>query len=207
MGGCRPGENPFRTSRIEALAYRDPDDPDSGTFLETLLERWNHVRRRGALVGPKGHGKTTLLEQLEGRLEERGWEIRRLRLRVETPTPVRDSRRRLAEGLHDRAVISVDGLELLRPWTWWRLRRSWRSVGGLLATTHRRGRLPTLHNHLTTPALLRSLVCELLDDEDFRRVDERLDDLFARHDGNVRECLRDLYDRFAAHDGCRRADT
>lgn len=197
----RPGDNPFRSSRIEALAYRDPDAPDADDFAGDLLRRWHDLGRRGVLVGPKGHGKTTLLEQLERRLESEdhaeGQEVRRLRLHVDSPTPDAETRRRLSENLHDGIVISIDGLELLSPWTWWRLRRDWREAGGILATAHRPGRLPTLHEHRTTPALLRSLVRELLGDEDFERVQGRLDELFERQGGNVRECLRELYDRFA----------
>ena len=197
----RPSDNPFRSSRIEALAFRDPDAPDADDFSGDLLHRWDSLGRRGVLVGPKGNGKTTLLEQLERRLEADGTEIRRLRLRVDSPIPDAETRRRLAEDLHRGVVLSVDGLELLRPWTWWRLRRDWRRAGGVLATAHRPGRLPTLHRHRTTPALLRSLVRELLDDKDFDddigRVEDGLDELFERHGGNVRECLRELYDRFA----------
>ena len=164
-----------------------------------LLRRWDSLGRRGVLVGPKGHGKTTLLEELERRLESDGFEIRRLRLRVDSPTPDAETRRRLGTALHDGAVISIDGLELLRLWTWRRLRRAWRPAGGLLATAHRPGRLPTLHEHRTTPALLRSLVRELLaEDKDLHTVEGGLDELFGRHGGNVRECLRELYDRFAS---------
>lgn len=149
-------------------------------------------------MGPKGHGKTTLLEQLERRLEAEGSEIRRLRLRIESPTPDRETLRWLTRDLDDRVVVSIDGLELFGPWTWWRLRRAWRCAGGILATSHRLGRLPTLHQHRTTPQLLRELVRELLDDEDYRRVEGGLDELFARHGGNVRECLRELYDVFGS---------
>lgn len=183
------------------MRYRSPDDPESADPIGGLLERWEGLGRRGALVGPKGHGKTTLLEQMERRLEEAGLEIRRLRLRVESPTPDAETRRRLRRKLQDGVVISIDGLELLRPWIWWRLRREWRHAGGLLATTHRPGRLPALQEHRTTPKLLRSLVRELLEDESYASIESGLDDLFVRHHGNVRECLRELYDRFASISG------
>jgi hypothetical protein len=207
-----PKNNPFRTSRIEALPFRDPSSPQDARFVEGLLERWNSLDRRGVLVGPKGHGKTTLLEELEFQLEARGFELRRARLRIESPTPDPATRRHLGDGLHDGVVISIDGLDLLRPLTWWRLRRGWRAAGGILATSHRPGRLPTLYEHRSTPELLRQLVRELLDDTDHRLVEPslvesslvepslvepRLEELFARHQGNVRECFRELYDEFA----------
>ncbi|MDA8017558.1 MAG: hypothetical protein MPN21_08930 [Thermoanaerobaculia bacterium] len=198
MNSLRPSENPFRTSRVESLRYADPDEPTSCDIEDRLLERWVRLGRRAALVGPKGHGKTTLLEQLEHRLEGKGYEIRRLRFRTEDASLPSTGRRRMATGLHGGVVISIDGLELLGPWAWWRLRRAWTRVGGLLATVHRRGRLPVLHVHKTTPELLRSLVHQLLDDEaTFRRIDRGLGQLFERHEGNIRKCLHELYDQFA----------
>jgi hypothetical protein len=63
----------------------------------------------------------------------------------------------------------------------------------LVVTTHREGRLPTLWRCATTPELLRNLVRELdvgLDEADARA-------LHARHHGNVRDALRELYDQAA----------
>jgi DNA polymerase III delta prime subunit len=82
----------------------------------------------------------------------------------------------------------VDGAEQLTRLQWFRLRLR---RGGLVVTTHRRGMLPELHECRTSPALLReiasSLGVELTEDE--------CSALHRRHAGNIRESLRELYDR------------
>jgi len=81
------------------------------------------------------------------------------------------------------------------PLEWRRLRRGARPAGILVITTHREGRLPTLHSCATSVDLIAELAAELV-------APGRLDsvcfaDLFWRHQGNVRTALRALYDRFA----------
>ena len=85
----------------------------------------------------------------------------------------------------------LDGAEQPGVLSWRLFRWHARRAGGLLITTHRAGRLPTLHRCATTPALLRELVAALgenIDDAEAAR-------LHARHGGNLREALRELYDR------------
>jgi hypothetical protein len=177
-------DNPFRSERIEALAFRDPD-----TDLPALLAHFRQLGHRGVLVGPHGSGKTTLRETLERHLEAAGWIPHRLVLAT-------DRRARAAEvtvlcaDLTPRHLLCLDGLDLLGPWLWWRLRRA--GAGGILATSHRPGRLPTLLVHRTSPALLAELVAELAGPEAVAPA--AISALFARHGGDVRACLRELYD-------------
>ena len=49
----------------------------------------------------------------------------------------------------------------------------------------------------TTPELLAALVGQILGDE-AREVAPILPELYERHDGNLRDALRELYDRYAA---------
>jgi hypothetical protein len=170
--------NPFRSERIEALAYR-PASP--GQDLADVLERWERSGRRGAVVGPHGSGKTTLVEQLGRRIGDARWIDVRPGM-----APVRAS-----------AVVLLDGLERL-PWL---TRRSWLAacrVPGLIATLHRPGcGLALLLRTTTTPALLEDLVTELLGrpiDPDQR---DECRSLFAAHRGDLRKCLETLYRRRA----------
>lgn len=178
-------DNPFRSARVEALTFRF--DPSQWRVLTDRLVAMDH---RGALVGPKGTGKTTLLTELERRLEAEGWRIVRWRLREERKRPT-DEELIAAQSAGPGDLITVDGAEQL-PWLHWRrLRRLSRRCGGLIITTHRPGRLPTLHGHQTSPELLADLVSELLE----RPVSvERIEGLFRVHRGNIRDCLRALYD-------------
>jgi len=188
----RPRDNPFRTSRIEALPYRLSKP---GRF--ELLEKWRDLGRQGALVGRKGSGKTTLLRELEQHLERPGHRLCRIRLTEVKPRPSTAEWQALTRRLESSAIVTIDGAEQLSRWLWWRIRRLALSSGGLLITCHSPGRLPTLYDHKTDPQLLADLVEELVDERLFTQLLPKLDRLFVRHDGNIRECLRALYDHWA----------
>lgn len=192
MSGRPARENPFRAERVEALSYRLDEDEWAG-----ILARFEELGRRASLVGPKGSGKTTLLEELEARLKRRGWHVRRLRLSCEHRRPGGEEWRALWAGIDGRDLVTVDGAEQLS-W-WWRRRLLWaaRRAGGLLVTSHRPGLLPSLHRHRTSPELLAELVTELVGEEGRQAFGLDLEELFERQQGNVRECLRKLYDRWA----------
>lgn len=192
MGDVTARTNPFRTDRLLTVGYLiEPREWD------LLLARFALNRFRGALVGPRGSGKTTLLEDVERHFDRQGWRVARVRLSSECP--------RLSAGDKDTlrrsdpaTLITVDGYEQLGA-----LARRWvsgtsRRAGGLLVTSHYRCGLPTLRHHRTSPALLRTIVERLLDEEGRDIADPRsLEALYEEHGGNIRECLRALYDRFS----------
>ncbi len=190
MSGLPARANPFRVRHLHALRYR----LDEG--WQPLLDRLARLGRRAALVGPQGSGKTTLLEELEARLEAAGWRVLRLRLRRDRRRLDRGDWRRL-ERLGPGDLTSVDGLEQLPWWSWRRLERLSRRGGGIVATSHRSGRLPVLRRHRTDPRLLEDLVAELVGRRRAADLRPELDRLFAAHSGNLRDCLRSLYDRWA----------
>jgi len=187
----RARDNPFRTDRVLEVRYR----PLRGTW-DDLLTRLHALGYRAAIVGPQGSWKTTLLEDLAPRLRERGYAARELRLDAETP--------RFAPGFLDRFVASLtpsdvvlfDGAEQLGLIAWTLFRHRCRAAAGLVITGHRPGRLPTLIETATTPELLAALVGQILGGEACE-VEPILADLYARHDGNLRDALRELYDRYA----------
>ncbi len=181
--------NPFRVERIEALCFRFA----AGGDLPAVLERFASLRHRGVLVGPQGSGKTSLREEIERGLAAQGWRIRRIVLEADAPLP-RDAPARLVEGAGARDLISIDGLDRLPFLAWRRLCREARGAGGILATSHVRGRLPTLYEHRTSPALLRDLVAELTGAPAAASLAARCDELFSLCRGDVRACLRALYD-------------
>ncbi len=182
--------NPFRVSRVLTLRYRLNEG------WERLLERLAGLDYRAALVGPEGSGKTTLLEDLEEYLEAEGWTIHRLRLNREHRHLADEDWRHL-ERLGPRDLVTLDGLEQLRWWSWRRLERLGRRAGGIVATSHRPGRLPVLRHHRTDPRLLEDLVAELIGEKSARSLRSELERLYAAHHGNLRDCLRSLYDRWA----------
>lgn len=193
-------ENPFRSERIESLAFRAPS-----VSANALLDALRRQGGRGALVGPKGSGKTTLLEALAEALRQQGHPPVLLRLN--------ESHRRLDWSALGQCLDSatpppvlVDGAEQLGRLAWWRLRWTARRAPLVLITTHRPGRLPLLHRHATSPGLLADLVQELLRGSVPALPppsDAELRALFAHCGGDVRRCFRALYDHAAAAEAAR----
>jgi hypothetical protein len=93
-------------------------------------------------------------------------------------------------------VILLDGAEQMSwsAWQWFRIKT--RPTGGLIITTHRSGRFPTLIQSFTTPELLRGIVSELLAPQPLE-PGLGTHQLFQRHRGNLRAALRELYDTYA----------
>src|SRR5439155_10501506 len=100
----------------------------------------------------------------------------------------RDFPLKLLRGVSASDIVIVDGAEQLSWFRWQSLRIRARNAGGLIITTHTSGRLQRLLETRTSPALLKHLVLQLSNDP------FDCDALFARHRGNIRDGLRDLYD-------------
>lgn len=181
----RARDNPFAVHRILEIRYRL-----SGTTWEELLARLEALRFRAALVGPHGHGKTTLLEDLGVRLAGRGFRVRTVTLREGNRQLDAVQRKTLLEDLTPSDILFLDGAEQLGRLSWFEVRTRTREAGGLVITSHRPGLLPTLYECRTTPELLAEIVGELGAEPPAR-------DLLDRHGGNVRAALRELYDVYA----------
>ncbi len=183
----RARENPFAVQRVLEIRYRL-----SGISWDELLERLAALRFRAALVGPHGHGKTTLLEDLGARLTGRGFRVRSVTLHQGDRWLAAPQRRELFRDLTPSDVLLLDGAEQLGRLSWLEARTRTRGAGGLVITSHRPGLLPTLYECRTDPELLAGIVRDLLG------RDTPVEEVFARHGGNLREALRELYDRYAA---------
>ncbi len=181
----RADENPFRSESVEALLFRE-----QGVDVDALLKRLDQQRGRGSLVGPKGSGKTTLLLELADALEERGISTRIVRLNSEGG----NVDLALLQGMDSQTALLLDGAEQLPWYIWWRVRWLARGLPCFITTSHRYSHLPLLHRHQTSQKLLQMLVAELYSES----LDVDLNDLYKRHGGNLRECLRELYDLVGA---------
>lgn len=183
--------NPFRSQQIDALRYRFLDlNPES------LINRLETMNYRAAIVGPHGSGKTTLLEELLSQIGEQGLEIERMSFGAHAQPLALETIRRTYTAARSRKLIVIDGAEQLGPVTWLMVRLLSRGSAGLLITCHTPGRLRTLISTRTTPKLLKELVAELLN-EQIAPQDFELLKLYDRHDGNIRDVFRELYDLYA----------
>lgn len=181
----RARDNPFTAQRILSIRYRL-----SGLTWEELLARLEALRFRAALVGPHGHGKTTLLEDLGARLAGRGFRVRTVTLHQGDRQLDALQRRTLFHNLDPWDILLLDGAEQLGRLSWFEVRVRTQAAGGLVITSHWPGLLPTLHECRTTPGLLAEIVGELAGTE----MRAGAEDLLDRHGGNVRDALRELYD-------------
>jgi hypothetical protein len=173
---------------VHALGYRL-----AGTTWDALLARLAALGHRAALIGPHGHGKTTLLEHLARRLEEQGFRIRSVTLHDGDWRLTAEQEQAFFQDLVPRDCLLLDGAEQLAVRAWREVEKRSRAAGGLLVTSHRAGLLPTLMECRTTPELLDDVVRDLLGDS----PDPQTAELFIRHDGNLRDALRELYDLWA----------
>lgn len=193
----RACDNPFRVQRLGQLGYRL-----EGTSWEALMARLVALDSRAALVGPEGHGKSTLLVELARRLVvERGFRVRAATLRRGERRLPATERAYLLEGVGASDLLLVDGAQELSPREWSRLFTASRGAGGLLITSHRPGLLPTLHECRTSPELLDDLMAELRGSGTDGAAWPALPsprELFASHRGNLREALLAAYDLCAA---------
>lgn len=186
-------ENPFAVDRVLRERYRLDE-----TGWAALLARLRSLRFRCALVGPHGAGKTTLLEDMAVRLEAQKWRVMFLRLSEECPWLPASCDQAFFARLGPRDLVLLDGAEQLGPFAWLFFQFRTRRAGGTIVTLHREGRLPTLRTCETTPALLRELVESLGQ----TLSDEEAQGLHARHRGNLREAIRELYDRASRRERC-----
>lgn len=184
--------NPFRTERILTVRYHPLD-----TDWNALLTRARDLEHRAAICGPEGAGKTTLLEDLVKRFHSAGQSTRWLQFRRDTRATARRQLDAFLAAASQDDLLLIDGAEQLGTLDWHRLNRRSHQHAGLIITTHTPGRLPTLIECRTTTPLLESIVAQLVPD-DVARLSDDLPALFARHHGNLRLCLRELYDQYAA---------
>jgi hypothetical protein len=182
-------ENPFRSERLLALRYRLSDDE-----WAALIERLEALGNRAALVGARGAGKTTLLRDIGARLEARGFAVARIRLNEAAPSV---SGRGWVDLARARGFVLLDGAERLGAARWRAFSVLTRRAAGIVVTSHEPSRLPTLTVCETSAELLAGLAEELLGERP-PWLDATARTLFEKHAGNLREALRDLYDRYAA---------
>ncbi len=183
-------ENPFRVERLHRLKFLFPD----GT-MENFLKKIERTQFRGAIVGPHGAGKTTLIEEVMCEFRERGISFSHLRLRDDGK---RVNHQRILNWLAETpqsAVLILDSAGLLNWWAWRNVSRNSKHFAGLIISTHQTGRLPTLIECTPTVETFMQLVENL--ELAFDVPQSHLVKTFTHCKGNIRDCLRTLYDEFA----------
>jgi len=177
-----PSENPYRSSCIDELPYRAPN-----LAWPSLVENVMRAPPQGLILGPKGYGKTTFCLELVAQLQRRFFPACYVR--------VRDVKHDLVEALRCGAakkLVVLDGGELLGWTAWLKLSRR-RFPSGILVTRHTPNYWPVFWRCTTSPTLLETLMTEL---SGHSPPAGRAHALWLKHDGNVREALRECYDHW-----------
>jgi hypothetical protein len=106
-------------------------------------------------------------------------------------------KRRLLEAVRPLKApdfLLLDGAEQLNTREWLTVHAATAGCAGTIITLHRPGRLPALFETTPSPGLLGNLAQNLCGAP---LPPSEAAALFLRHRGNLRECLRELYDRWA----------
>jgi hypothetical protein len=183
----RARQNPFRADRIQAVPYRF----QNGTGWPDLIARLEALQFRAAIVGPEGSGKTTLLEELSRKLGEIGFKV------ILRSAKAGDSAEVVPRRLESSELVLIDSAECFGAWHWLRLKWASRAGAGMIVTAHRPCLLPTLIQCRTTPELFRQIVGDLLGDQ-VQLPSGMVDAIHRKHNGNVRNAFRQLYDGWSA---------
>lgn len=190
--------NPFATRHIRAGVIEYLFGAGT-TTPDALVDRLAAQAWRGAIVGPHGTGKSSLVRTLAPLCESRGRRTVLVRLAGgQRQLPALPSQTELGE----RDLLIVDGFEQLPFWRRWRLDRQCRRRGvGLLVTCHRPVNVPLLFETRGELAIAQALVRRLCDEASL--VNEHdVAECFAACRGNVRETLLMLYDRHELRQAC-----
>ncbi|KAA5541383.1 hypothetical protein FYK55_17585 [Roseiconus nitratireducens] len=203
--------NPFSTDCISpsSVVYRFAAENRAATdhavdaHLENLLSKLRECRL-GAIIGPHGTGKSTLLHTFLPKLQHAYPQVAFHQL-CHDP---RDSlRRRFADrvqaGRRIRAALSslpaggllvVDGWEQLgRLSRWWISRSSGSNKVTLLVTAHHRpAGFTVIHETAASSQLVRALAKELTKDSPYR-IQKMVDDQIKSRRVNLRTNVRDLW--------------
>jgi len=185
-------QNPFSTRNVRpgAIAFVFPAGHDAESLVEQLAASgWS-----GAIVGPHGTGKSTLLATLIPAIKAAGRQV--IRYELHDGQRKLPSSPALPHGMPN-AVIAVDGYEQLSWWNRTRLRRQCRQQGwGLLVTTHEEIDLPTLFRTSVDEQLAGRLVQAMLPPGDTTISEADVTAALSKHRGNLREALFELYDLY-----------
>ncbi len=183
-------ENPFSPERLADAPFHFP----AGTDWKTVLARLEANGWRGAIIGAPGTGKSILLHQLGRQLVGRGFVPRSFSLRTESGGGEKQALLEAVRTFKAPDFLLLDGAELLTTKQWLPLHSTAAHCAGCVITMPRSGRLPTIFETQVTPAALEAIVEDLAGGA---LPPGEASSLFARHRGNLRNCLAELCERWA----------
>lgn len=184
-------DNPFSVERVLKINYRLSD-----IDWDNLIQKLEAQQFRGAIVGQHGSGKTTLLEGLAKKLLPLNHSVKSLRLNSESPNFSPEFLDKFFSLLNKNDIVLLDGAEQLNFISWQYFKYKVKKAKGLIITTHKEGQLPTIYNCKTNYQLLNDILFELIGSQ-ATNIKPSSKELFDKHQGNIRDVLREYYDIYA----------
>lgn len=192
-GPRRLPTNPFATRFVRPGVLPPLDEHGGPVNVARLLESLPGPGRIAAIVGPHGHGKTTLLTAVARETAGTGRPV--TQVCITGPTDVWQALVAVGQ-TRPGGLVCVDGWERMRFGTAAAARwLAGRKGVGILVTTHAAGRLPVFARCASSPALLAAIVDRVPDHGGRIRAAD-IDAAHRLHRGDIREALYELYDRF-----------
>lgn len=183
--------------RIDQLAYIAYEYE-----LEELAQRLKRHGYRGAISGPAGSGKTTMLQALGDELMAHGYSPLTLCLEQERTKALPKNWCRTIRNVRHTDALLLDDYDLLpwwgRAWVWFVSMRA----GAVVVTTKRDMRFKTLARPRPTVALMQMLVEQLAPGQ-AKQID--CSAIFVQCRGNLRDALRQVCQRSAKPVGSKPA--
>jgi hypothetical protein len=179
--------NPFSTGRTTNLPYIFSD----GNCIEDLCRKFGELNYRGAIVGPKGCGKSTLMREMRDVLSQENI-IHYVYVNDSEPL-ARNEQKRIEAALCPGSIVLLDGADMLgyRQWKCFK-REVCKCAKGMLIISHKSGLLPTLIECSGDLTVFKRFAAELLP---YHQFDESfLNSVYDKCKGNIRACFRILYD-------------
>lgn len=185
----RPSDNPFNPRRVDELAFVEHDHA-----LAEVADRLRQCRYRGAIVGPRGSGKSAMLQALGDELMAHGLTPLSLFADEQRHRALPMNWRKTVGRARPTDALLLDGYDLLPVWA-----RAWvlvasQRAGAVIVTSEREVRLPTIARPNASSTLLRELIGQLDPSAD-QRID--VDAIFQEARGNLRDALKLAYDLHA----------
>ncbi len=181
--------NPFNSRQVEAVPYY-------GESVDTICTRFAQMNCRGAIVGPHGNGKTTLLHELISQLKTADRNICHIFLNDKKSLSL-PQLLKIVSKKHYNTILIIDGAEQLNLPAWKAIEyTSRKNFSGLLITTHTQGMLETLTECNTSIETFCRIVDTILNSKN--SIDQNiLKTIYNKHKGNIRNCLSELYGIYA----------
>lgn len=187
--------NPFATRYIRpgALPFLFPPSVSAESLVADFAQRgW-----RGAIIGPHGTGKSSLLLALLPEFERQGRKL--IQQQLQGGQRALDWTALARQRWTSATLVIIDGYEQLSLWQRLLLRaRCYQRGAGLLVTAHQPVQLPTIFTTQPTPELVQRIVQQLVLAGDDRITPGDVAAAFARQRGNIRETLLELFDQYRA---------